>query len=136
MIRISLLTLFIVYFRIQKSNQNKSIYQWPFQIPWVFILCFLFIFAVCCLVFEQYLVKWECSLSATAIKEIIFARYPAEISFLILFYWKKSFYLGKKKKKATQHSYTAGTLKLIWNTKGCSPLPRWFMIKMVVTDYL
>lgn len=58
----------------------------------IFVVCFLFIFAVCLFVFEQYLVKWECSLGAIAVQEIIIsARYPAEISFLILFYWKNFF---------------------------------------------
>lgn len=57
----------------------------------IFAVCLLFIFAVCLLAFEQYLVKWECTLGAIALQEIIIsARYPAEISFLILFYWKKS----------------------------------------------
>lgn len=59
----------------------------------IFVVCFLFIFAVCLLVFEQYLVKWEYSLGAKALQEIIIsARYPAEISFLILFYWKDFFF--------------------------------------------
>lgn len=106
--------LFIVYFRIQKSNQSKRIHRWPFRPTSVIVLCFHFIFAGCLLVFEQYLVKWECSLSATAVQEILIsARYPAEISFLILFCWKYSFYFF----------YKVFCSCSIWNAAGCLSPP-------------
>lgn len=97
----------------------------------VFVLHSLFIFAVCLLVFEQYLVKWECSLGAIAVQEIITsARYPAEISFLILFYWRKilPFFFKYHSAYKVLCSYS------IWNTTVCFP---WrFMIKTIVTEDL
>lgn len=115
--------LFIVYFRIQKSNQSKRIHRWPFRPTSVIVLCFHFIFAGCLLVFEQYLVKWECSLSATAVQEILIsARYPAEISFLILFYWKYSFYF-----------FIRFSVPAVYETLQVAfPLPWWFMTKLMV----
>jgi len=99
----------------------------------VFLLCFLFIFAVCLLVLEQYLVKWKCSLGAIAVQEtIISARYPAEISFLILFYWKKPFF-----KKKNSILFIRFCVPIVYETlQVASPLPWWFMIKMIVMDYL